>query len=158
MCTQEKSIGRKNNLRKQYLFWRLTEVPHFFNDYALLNSECFKKKLCRPASFWQVSFFLKMHKEIKWNKGIPHDKCAYEVCENIKLIITGLNPKPVEKLLGDPDKVIDKICLSPKKTHQQLYERYLYIMSQNERKYSKLQIAIQQFRIRICQRKPLFLR
>lgn len=50
-----------------------------------------------------------MHKEIKWNCDIPHDTCA---CENITLLIRGLNPKLAEKLPEDPDKVNDKFTCS----------------------------------------------
>ena len=35
--------------------------------------------------------FLKKHKEIRWDKNIPHESCACEVCENTKLFVRGFN-------------------------------------------------------------------
>ena len=62
--------------------------------------------------FGKVIIFLKVHKEIKWNCDIPHDTCASKVCENITLLIRGLNPNLVQKLPEDPDKVFDKFTCS----------------------------------------------
>lgn len=114
-------IGRVNRkkkyLQKQYLFWRVTEVLDFFNGDPVLHSECLNSEFCKNCIISQVYFFLKTHKEIKLNHDIPHDTCAYEVCKNITLITRGLNPKLVEKLPGDPDKVIDKFAGRQKKMH-----------------------------------------
>ena len=106
--------GEKKYLQKRYLLWTLREVLDILNGDALSNSKYFKSKFRKSVSFPQVYSFLKMQKEIKWNRDIPHDTCACEVCENITLLIRGLNPKLAEKLPEDPDKVIDKFTCSRK--------------------------------------------
>ena len=43
--------------------------------------------------FWKLYQFLKLHKEYKWNRDIPHESCACEICENVRLFTTVVNRK-----------------------------------------------------------------
>ena len=104
--------GEKKSLQKRYLLWTLREVLDIINDYALSNSESFKKNCANLYHFSKFILFKIMHKEIKWNHDIPHDTCTCEVCDNITLLIRGLNPKLAEILPEDLDKVIDKFACS----------------------------------------------
>ena len=44
-------------------------------------------------SFRQMYNFLKMHKEVAYNSGIPYSSCLCKVCENASLLAKGINSK-----------------------------------------------------------------
>ena len=85
--------GERQYLQKRYLLWTLNEILEIANGSKLsdVQSDTCLSEFERKLTFRQVYSFLKKHKENKWNKNIPHESCACEVCENMNLFIQGIN-------------------------------------------------------------------
>lgn len=87
--------GERKYLQKRYLLWNLRDLLEVANGSDLLHEEgnTFTAKFGKKLKFSQLYQFLKLHKEYKWNRDLPHESCTCEVCENTRLLTTAINRK-----------------------------------------------------------------
>ena len=55
------------------------------------HSSNFVSTFSEKLSFFQLYHFIKSHKQFVNNKNIPHTSCHCDICENIVLLVKGLN-------------------------------------------------------------------
>ena len=80
--------------QKRYLFWNLRDLLEIINGSKIITNEnffSFTEAFEHELSLHQIYSFLKMHKEVAYNSGIPHCSCLCEACENTSLFVKGIN-------------------------------------------------------------------
>ena len=82
--------GERKYLPWQYLLCTLKDLLDIING-SELHSSNFVSTFSEKLSFSQLYDFIKSHKEFVYNKYIPHTSCLCDTCENIVLLVKGLN-------------------------------------------------------------------
>ena len=79
-----------------------------------VDTDTFTSTFHSKLTFRQLYTFLGKQKEYTWNKHIPHESCACDVCENTRLFIQGINKKlTTEKKLPTDVKLLVKLFYCP---------------------------------------------
>ena len=106
----EKENDQRKYLQKWYLLWNIRDLLEIANGRGDIDDDSFQSKFNKKITFRQLYNFLKEHKEYKFNKNIPHESCACEVCENVRLLILSINRKlkdPTKKLSLDINDIVE---------------------------------------------------
>ena len=105
-----KEYGQRKYLQKRYLLWNIRDLLEIVNGRGDIDDDSFQSKFNKKITFWQLYKFLKEHKEYKFNKNFPHESCAREVCEKVRLLILSINRKlkdPIKKLSLDINDIVE---------------------------------------------------
>ena len=82
--------GERKYLPRQYLLWTLKDLLDIING-SELHSSNFVSTFSEKLSFSQLYDFIKSHKQFVYKKYILHMSCLCDTCENIVLLVKGLN-------------------------------------------------------------------
>ena len=105
--------GERRYLQVRYLLCTIREVQCIANTRESEGVESsFFETFQKELTFRQVYTYLKKHKEIKWNRNVPHESCTCEICENIKLFVRSLNQHINQKIPEDERKIAETYSCS----------------------------------------------
>ena len=110
-----KENGEKQYVQKRYLLWPLKDIVETANN-NLLNIgmiETFKDHFGKKIPFSQLYNFIRSHKEYVYNKNIPLGSCLCDICENLCLLVNGINKMIKDKdmiLPSNPHDLVETFC------------------------------------------------
>ena len=110
-----KENGEKQYVQKRYLLWPLKDIVETANNNPLNIGmmDTFEDHFGKKISFSQLYNFIRSHKEYVYNKNIPLSSCLCEICENICLLVNGINKMIKDKdliLPSNPHDLVEKFC------------------------------------------------
>ena len=89
--------GKSQWEQKRYMLWTIRDTLDILNgtDENITQEDelTFRKKFGKNITFRQLYTFIKMHKQYIFNKDTPHWSCMCEICENMLLLMKGMNTK-----------------------------------------------------------------
>ncbi|XP_014672322.1 PREDICTED: uncharacterized protein LOC106812853 [Priapulus caudatus] len=83
--TGKDTMGNSCYKTKHYLFWTLNELVQ------ILNADSYKDKFGEEIKFSTLHRLIKATKHVLYQQDIPHQSCLCDRCENLELLIQGIN-------------------------------------------------------------------
>jgi len=104
--------GEKVFKQKRYFLWTLNELLEIANGSSVASNtdNSFVDAFGRKLSFRQLYDHVKQHKELVYNKNIPHATCLCEICENAVYFLKAVNeclPKE-SSLPSNPHDIVER--------------------------------------------------
>jgi len=104
--------GEKVFKQKRYFLWTLNELLDIANGCSVASNtdNSFVDVFGRKLSFRQLYDHVKQHKELVYNKNIPHATCLCEICENAVYFLKAINqclPKE-SPLPSNPHNIVER--------------------------------------------------
>ena len=98
--------------QKRYFLWTLNELLEIANVTSVASNtdNSFVDAFGRKLSFRQLYDHVKQHKELVYNKNIPHATCLCEICENAVYFLKAVNqclPKE-SSLPSNPHDIVER--------------------------------------------------